>query len=362
MSMSKQPREVTFYNKLDALSTDVKELFTHAEVDHVESSLDWYRCLIESVFPDPEVTYLAVARCNGQPMAALWLMQIDLSSHCVEALSNYYTAIYAPILAEQASAADVVSIIQGLQRKHRRLGRIKLAPMDPVSRSYQILTAALRTAGWMPFGFFCFGNWFHPINETWPDYLKAREGSVRSTIKRMGKKFAADGGTLELVCGGVQLDAAIDAYQQVYAASWKVPEPYPAFIPSLVHACAQRGWLRLGVARLKGRPIAVQLWIVAHGKANIYKLAYHEDFKSYAPGTLLTAFLMQHVIEQDHVDEVDYLIGDDAYKKAWMSQRRERWGIVAYNPRSVAGFSGLARELLGRTVKAARSRLRSTHE
>ena len=69
----------------------------------------------------------------------------------------------------------------------------------------------------------------------------------------------------------------------------------------------------------------------------MYKLAYDEAFKGYSPGTVLTARLMQHVIEHDKV-AVDYLIGDDAYKTSWMSHRRERWGLVAYNQRSWTGM------------------------
>ncbi len=105
------------------------------------------------------------------------------------------------------------------------------------------------------------------------------------------------------------------------------------------------------MVRLFGEPIAAQLWIVAHGRAEIYKLAYDENFKQYSPGTLVTAMLMQHVFEQDKVREVDYLIGDDPYKTTWMSQRRERWGIVAYNPRTLLGLLGLGLELAGRALK-----------
>jgi hypothetical protein len=47
------------------------------------------------------------------------------------------------------------------------------------------------------------------------------------------------------------------------------------------------------------------------------------------------------------VAEVDYLIGDDAYKQDWMSHRRERWGIVAYNPRTLFGLAGALKQMLG---------------
>ena len=85
-------------------------------------------------------------------------------------------------------------------------------------------------------------------------------------------------------------------------------------------------------------------------------MAYDQAFKAFSPGTLLTAKLMQYVLEVDKVREVDYLIGNDAYKKSWMSDHRERWGIVAYNPRTLRGMAGLAYELIGRRVKSLLNR------
>jgi len=41
---------------------------------------------------------------------------------------------------------------------------------------------------------------------------------------------------------------------------------------------------------------------------------------------VLTAALMQHALDVDRVQTVDYLIGDDAYKREWMSHRREPAG------------------------------------
>lgn len=119
------------------------------------------------------------------------------------------------------------------------------------------------------------------------------------------------------------IEPAIAAFHEVYSASWKVPEPY-GDSPSLIHRLASIGMLRLGIAHLRGRPVAAQLWIVGQEKA-LYKVAYHKAFASFSPGTVLTSHLMQHVIDHDHVKEVDFLIGDDEYKPFWMTDRRERW-------------------------------------
>ena len=59
------------------------------------------------------------------------------------------------------------------------------------------------------------------------------------------------------------------------------------------------------------------------------------------------------MIEVDGVREVDFLIGDEPYKQDWMSHRRERWGIVAYNPGTLRGWIGAANERSRRTAKKA---------
>ena len=123
--------------------------------------------------------------------------------------------------------------------------------------------------------------------------------------------------------------------------------------------CARQGWLRLGLAFIGEQPVAAQFWLVLHGRACIYKVSYNEKFSEFSPGSLLTGHLMRHVIEVDQVREVDYLIGDDAYKKIWMSHRRERWGIVAYNPRTLGGLWGALREAMARTAKSLLNRIRT---
>ena len=60
---------------------------------------------------------------------------------------------------------------------------------------------------------------------------------------------------------------------------------------------------------------------------------------------------MQHVIDTDRVELVDYLMGDEPYKRDWMSRRNERWGIIAYNPRTPPGLLAATRHFGGKWLK-----------
>ena len=336
---------------------DVQEFFSSAEETSIEFGTTWYRNLVDTVYPCHDGVRFYILRRDGHPVAALPVL-IDKSAvgKHVKSLANYYSALYAPIIAPGLDIAALVPLIRAIRTRHAPLGSFRFAPMDPQSPGYGLLREAMQASGLATFRFYCFGNWFLPVQGRWSAYLAGRDGKLRNTIKRMGKKFSADGGTMESVDGGPGLEHALKAYERVYAASWKIAEPFTGFVPGLIRACAERGWLRLGVAWLKNEPIAAQIWIVAGGKASIYKLAYHQDYKAYAPGTLLTAMLMQQVMERDHVAEVDYLIGDDPYKQSWMSDRRERWGLIAYDPWTISGLIGLIREMASRIAKRLKSR------
>lgn len=336
---------------------DLRQFFDMAEQRNIEFGLPWFRNLVDTVYKDHQGVRFYVLRRNCQPVAVLPLrMEPTLPGKRLHSLSNFYTTLYEPLLDAEVSASDLASLFKALRRDFPGYRSLMLSPMDTSSPSHQILLAALRQDGMVSFDFFVHGNWYLPVTGNWADYLASRTGGLRSTIKRMEKKFAAAGGTIALLRAAADLPTAISAYEAVYKASWKKQEPFPDFMPGLLETYAASGELRLGLAWLGDKPIAAQLWIVANGRAHIYKVAYDEAYKSYSPGTLVTAMLMQHAIDVDQVHEVDYLIGDDPYKATWMSARRERRGIVAYNPRSLPGLAGLVYEYVGRLIKAARQR------
>jgi CelD/BcsL family acetyltransferase involved in cellulose biosynthesis len=343
------------------LPADALALMHKAERCHVELGADWYANLIDTVYasePQAQVR-IHVLRRQGRVLAVLpTVAQTGALGREISALSNFYTAIYALAMEDDVEAEDLLPLTRALRQTSGGAAAYRFSPMDPHSREFALLKRALTLAGLSTHAYFSFGNWYEPARQNWADYLKGRSGQLRSTIKRMGKKFASEGGRLEVVRDGDALEGALAAYRDVYAHSWKVPEPYPDFMPGLIRLCARRGWLRLGLAWLHDKPVAAQIWIVANGRANIYKLAYDQAYKALAPGTLLTALLMEQALDLERVQEVDYLIGDAPYKAEWMSERRERLGLVAFDPLTLRGLVGLVRQTVGnawRRLHALRS-------
>lgn len=353
--------EVRSTTSIEQLSQEITTPHCFAARGNIEISTDWFALLHRNVYPaDSGVRFYYAARSNTPTVVLPLRLTNKGRIRTIESLGNYYTSLYAPLLTEPNNSRVLGDMLKAAARDHGGAHVMRFAPMDPESSSFEGLYSELQAIGWIPFKFFCFGNWFLKANDDWGTYLKKRSANLRSAIRRRKKEFSIAGGSLEVVTKPEGIEQAIEAFQDVYSASWKAPEPYPNFVPSLIRLLAANGMLRLGIARLNQTPVAAQLWIVAQDKASIYKLAYHEAYASFSPGTVLTSHLMQHVIENDHVKEVDFLTGDDSYKRVWMSNRRERWGIIAYNPRTVIGLVLLAKEALGRQAKSIGKVLKRT--
>lgn len=143
------------------------------------------------------------------------------------------------------------------------------------------------------------------------------------------------------------------AYEDIYAASWKPEEGSPAFLRGFAEAESAAGRLRLGIARIDGTAVAAQFWTVEAGSAFIHKLAHREDAKVQSPGTALSAAMFEEVIDGDGVSLVDFGTGDDAYKRDWMEDIRPRYQIEALNPRSARSWPYLAKAALRRLVGTA---------
>ncbi|MFZ6691581.1 GNAT family N-acetyltransferase [Undibacterium sp. SXout20W] len=258
------------------------------------------------------------------------------------AFANYYSAIFGPILSEQSNHTaqqQLNLLIKGIGDEKPRWDAIDLHPLEKESACFPMLISAFSHAGMPAKSYFCSGNWFLKVNgRSYQEFFDGLPSKLKNTLKRKSETLRKTK-KLELMIASSseEVSQLISSYQAIYQKSWKTPEPFAEFVPGWIEESARQGWLRLGIAMIDDQPAAAQIWLVHQKKASIYKLAYDEQFSNFSIGSILTAHLFSHVIDIDKVDEVDFLNGDENYKKDWMSDRREYWGIIAYNSQTWKG-------------------------
>ena len=356
--------EVRHFSNFDELPPEIRSLFEKAGVQCFFSTLPWFQVFVNHALDAGDVVriYCSRAASDSDDAAQAALATVHRAAHSsvfkprkLSSLSNYYSSLFSAVWNGASSREAAHALARAIASDSPPWDEIELKPLDVDSSAFLALEEGLQSAGFVVQTYFCFGNWYLDVNgRSYAQYKEDLPSVLRNTLKRKEKKLEKSGrAKIDIVTGGEELQSAIAAYNQVYSASWKKPEPYPSFVPELIQTCARLGALRLGVVHIDGEPAAAQFWIVQNGVALIYKLAYDERFTDLSVGTILTATLMQHAIDVDKVREVDYLTGDDAYKRDWMSGRRERGGILAMNPRTVRGAAAIARHVGGRAVKRA---------
>ncbi len=310
------------------------------------SSFSWYRLFINKVTAiNPMDCFFLDYQDTATLKHIILPVRYDNTRFCriLTGLTNFYSPIYQIVQSTypESSTQQLGIFLKALPLPWDIL---KLQPMrQDVAED---VVKQLKKTGIPVCSFFCFGNWYLEVNgRSYDDYFVGLSSRVKNTVMRKTKKFMAlQNSKVCIVTSQQDLDAAILEYNRIYNASWKSEEASPDFISGLCRLAADEGALRLGLAYIDGVAVAAQLWIVADNTAYIYKLAYDEAYKSYGIGSVLTSKLMQHVIDVDKVSIVDYLTGDDAYKKDWMSHRRERWGVMAFNTSTLPGVWTMFKE------------------
>ncbi len=318
----------------------------------------WYDTLIGHGLAGGEEALLAV----GGPGDELLLPLLRLGNGTLRSLATAYSLEWRPLPAPDAAHGALQEAARAIGRRLRGLAPLRLDTLDPEAPCLDALAEGLRRAGLVILRYDHFGNWHEALPEglTWEAYLAARPPALRTTIRRKLERCRREMRFEMAQAPGPELDAGITAYEDVRARSWKPYEPFPAFDAALMRAAAAAGQLRLGVlrARADGRPAAAQYWVLDREgrRAMVLKLAHAEDQRAASPGTALTALMIRRLLEEDGVQALDFGCGDDAYKRLWVAERRQRIGMAVLDPRHPAGLLDIGRHAAGRLLARLRRR------
>ena len=257
-------------------------------------------------------------------------------------LTNFYALEYRPTIATCPDPEAVCrALAHFIAAERPRWNAVHLSLMPTDVAGAESMLRQLQAHGFGLHRHFQYENWHTACSgEAFESYYAQRPSQLRNTIGRRQKKLEKAYKVQIRVVRGMasELDGMIGDFITVYNSSWKQPEPFPEFIPALARHCATLGILRLGVLYVDSTPAAAQLWITAQGKATIYKLAYYEKYAEFGVGSILSRELFRIAMDEDRVEEIDYGVGSEAYKKDWMSSVRQICGVRAFNMRTPAGL------------------------
>jgi hypothetical protein len=337
------------YSELSQLPESADALFEQGAKDSIFLSRPWFESLTAGAIDDDQTVVLACVLAGNNVMAILPLMKS--TGKTWYSLKHRYTALYSLLLADHDQQRVLACLAQGLSQLPP--GALLLEPVADNDSNLSGLRCALEAAGFTCEQIFRFYNWvLYMQGQSCEDYMAGRPARLRNTIARKRRKLEHEHGYEIRLYTGDDVPRAMPDYYAAYNASWKAHEQYVATLDDIVARFSRAGWSRLAILYIEEQAVAAQLWFVHDGKANIFRLAYDETWKRYSTGSILTSYLMEYVIETDKVEEVDFLMGNEAYKQDWMSDRRERFALSCIKSVRPAGryqqFMGSLKHLLKR--------------
>jgi hypothetical protein len=317
-------------------SVNVLQALTAPEACAPFDRAEWYALLAGT-----GLTPLIAIASDAENAAALAL---TADGGHITPLRNWYSFTWRQ-LAPEGTAGD--RLLETIARQLKTRGhRVTLEPVPGEDGSADRLARAFRAAGWNVTQEPCDTNHILDVaGRSFAEYWDTRPGPLRTTLKRKAKKVE----TQILTSFDPQ---AWDAYETIYAASWKPAEDQPAMLRAFAQAEGDAGRLRLGIARAEGLAVAAQCWTVENGVAYIHKLAHLESHKPLSAGTTLSAALFQHVIDIDKVALVDFGTGDQGYKADWMEAVRPRFRIDCLDPAQPRAWPPLAKRMLRKLARS----------
>lgn len=308
------------YSSWDKIPASANNLYESSENNSIFYSQTWFECI--SLFSEDKNLSISIAcvESGSQVFAILPLMISDKG--IAYSLKHRYTPHYSLLLHHKNQNAILNCMVQGLMELS-----IKGLLLEPVSKSDENLNKLVtifNSEDYTTSYTFRHYNWiYRNQGESFNDYIAKRPARLRNTIARKKRKLEREQSYDIRLYQNNDVPQYMPDYYAVYNSSWKAHEQYRHFLDTIVAEFSKSGWTRLAILYINSQPAAAQLWFVCQNKASIFRLAYDEKWKHYSTGSILTCYLMQHVIDTDKVNEIDFLTGNESYKQDWMTERRE---------------------------------------
>ena len=155
--------------------------------------------------------------------------------------------------------------------------------------------------------------------KTWDEWLKSRSSNFRQQVRRHARNLERDHDVdTRQVTEGDELDAALDTLVALHDARWgeessAFDEQRRRFHRAFAHAALGRGWLRLWLTDLDGRPAAAWIGFRYGGAEWYYQAGRDPQLDESRVGFVLLCRTIQAAFD-DGQREYRFGLGDEPYK------------------------------------------------
>jgi CelD/BcsL family acetyltransferase involved in cellulose biosynthesis len=187
---------------------------------------------------------------------------------------------------------------------------------------------------------------------SWDDYLATKSSNFRQQARRRERKLAKERElTFRLADNPDRLDADLEVLFQLHDERWSgesgaLREQRAAFHRDFARVALERGWLRLWLLELEGRPAAAVYGLRFAGRELYYQAGRDPDLDRAAVGFVLLVHSVRETFN-DGLEAYDFLRGGEDYKDRFTDDETvvETWAA--------------GRGALGRATVAVAPRMRS---
>ena len=258
---------------------------------------------------------------------------------CIELLgSGTVGSDYLDVIIRRGSEQEVVRTLA----EHLTQGThiLTLGQLRSGHSSAQALATRLGSQGWSVAETTSEVCPFIRLAPTWSGYLASLGSEHRYTfrrkLKRLTERFEM---RLDVVRTEVERREALRLLVELHQRRWRERGKSEAFCSAALLAfheeisalALQRGWLRLFVLRLDGRPVAALYGFRYRQIFYFYQSGFDPDWSKQSVGLVTLGLAIKRAFEEG-ADEVDLLHGDEAYKFHWAQGVRDLARIELYPP------------------------------
>ena len=150
----------------------------------------------------------------------------------------------------------------------------------------------------------------------WEEYLEARSSNFRQQLRHRERRLARAGRVEVRLANERTLDRDLDVLFALHRARWSGrPSDFSdtPFHRELARAALERGWLRLRLLELDGRPLAAWHGFMVGRVANYYQAGRDPAYERFSVGFVLLAASIRAAIEEG-ATEYRFGRGDEPFK------------------------------------------------